>query len=109
MTTPQLWEGETKMKTYRIEVSRTVEQTSYVEVEAEDRGAAELEAEQKADGMDVDEREWDNDKGMIEIGSVEVLEMEDDDVDDGDPEPEKKDSSEKEDDEEENENEEEAV
>ena len=94
MTTPQLRKGRDKNENVSDrEVSRTVEQTSYVEVEAEDRESAIDEAETKAQDMDDSNWEFAGSLGLsgdIETGSVEVLEMEDDDVDDGDPDPEEK-------------------
>ena len=73
MTTPQLRKGEFKMKTYQVEITRTVKQSAYVEIEAEDEVSAIDEAEAAAWDLDDDDWSIDVDNRDYETGKVTVI------------------------------------
>ena len=81
MTTPQLRESEIKMKTYRVKVTRTVNQTAYIEVEAENRDAV----RDEFDPWSISDGEWDDDfpdQGEGEIDTIKLIARDEDDEED---------------------------
>ena len=81
MTTLSLWKGESKMKTYRVKVTRTVNQSAYIEVDAENRDAV----QDEFDPWSVSDGEWDDDfhgQGEAEIDTIKLIARDEGDEED---------------------------